>query len=202
MKKLTLLFSILIFAFVLKAQDGYKVGDYIQDFKLLNTENGKMVSLSDFPNKKGFIITFTCNHCPYAKAYEDRIIALDNKFDKEGYPVIAISSNDPGRVPEDSPVNMKKRAEEKNYPFPYLFDETQEVAKRFGAKKTPHIFIVTRESNGKLKVRYIGTIDDSPMDAADAKKHYVEDAIAAIEQGKDPNPAVTYAIGCTIKWKE
>src|SRR5262245_43119015 len=107
---------------------GYHVGDRVKDFSLKNTD-GKMVSLADYKTAKGFIVVFTCNHCPYAKAYEQRIIDLNNMYASKGFPVIAISSNDAVKVPEDSYDNMSSRAKEKKYSFPYLYDESQTVAK-------------------------------------------------------------------------
>src|SRR3954462_14452704 len=106
------------------AADGYKPGDKATDFKLKNTD-GKMVSLADYKNAKGFIVVFTCNHCPYAKAYESRVLELDKKYASKGYPVIAINPNDPKVEEEDSFDNMAARAKQKHYTFPYLFDETQ-----------------------------------------------------------------------------
>src|SRR5689334_10664874 len=114
---------------------GYNVGDKARDFKLKNVD-GKMVSLADYKDTKGFIVTFTCNHCPFAKAYEDRIIALHNKYASKGYPVVAINPNDKDREPEDSFDNMVIRAKDKKYSFPYLYDESQEIAKAYGATRT------------------------------------------------------------------
>src|SRR5215510_8080340 len=129
------------------APPAYKVGDNVKDFKLKNVD-GKMVSLADYQSAKGFIVVFTCNHCPYAKAYEQRIMDLDKNFRSQGYPVIAISSNDPSTIPDDSYGNMVKRAKEKNYSFPYLFDETQQVAHDFGAMRTPHVFVLSKTGSG------------------------------------------------------
>ncbi len=113
---------------------GYHVGDKVKDFSLKNVD-GKMVSLSDYKDEEGVIVVFTCNHCPYAKAYESRILDLDKTFASKGYPIVAINPNDPVKEPEDAPEEMKKRAEQKGYTFPYLFDETQETARTFGASK-------------------------------------------------------------------
>lgn len=179
---------------------GYNVGDYAADFKLKNID-GKMVSLADYADAKGFIVIFTCNHCPYAKLYEERIVTLDKSFKKNGYPVIAINPNDPVKEPDDSYDNMKKRAKDKGFTFPYLFDETQGVAKAFGAARTPHVFLLQKEAGGKLKVAYIGAIDDDTEGAKEDKVKYVENAIDAIQKGEKPNPDFTKAVGCTVKWK-
>lgn len=200
MKKTIALLSVtfLIVSAVLLSS-AYKVGDTITDFKLKNIDD-KMVSLSDYPNAKGFIIVFTCNHCPYAKAYEDRIIALQHKYGTK-YPVIAINPNDAKKYPDDSFDNMKKRAKEKKFSFPYLHDESQSVAKIFGATKTPHVYLIQKDGQNNI-VQYIGAIDNNYQDAKAATEFYVEDAIAAMEAGKEIQVKETKAIGCSIKWKE
>src|SRR5690606_30003035 len=127
-----------------KVDSGYKIGDEATDFKLENID-GNQVSLADYPDAKGFIVIFTCNHCPYAVAYEDRIIALDEKYKPLGYPVIAINPNDPEVQPEDSMEEMRKRAAEKGFTFPYLLDLGQEIYPQYGATKTPHVFLLNKE---------------------------------------------------------
>lgn len=178
---------------------GYNVGDAVKNFELKNTD-GKMVSLSDYKNKNGVVVVFTCNHCPYAKAYESRIMELDKNYASKGYPVIAINPNDPEKEPEDSPEGMMKRAMAMNYTFPYLFDGTQQVAKDFGATRTPHVYVLQKVDDG-FKVAYIGAIDDNMEDASAVTHKYVENAIAALQKGEKPDPDFTKAIGCTIKWK-
>ena len=178
---------------------GYAVGDVVNDFTLMNVD-GKNVSLNDYKEEEGVIVVFTCNHCPYAKAYETRIMELDAKYKSLNYPVIAINPNDPVKEPDDSPENMKKRAEEMKYTFPYLFDATQQVAKDFGATRTPHVFLL-QKVDGKFKVAYIGSIDDNTDDASKAENKFVEDAIASLKKGEQPVVSFTKAIGCTIKWK-
>ncbi len=180
---------------------GYQVGDYATDFNLKGVK-GEMVSLSNYPSAKGFIVIFTCNTCPYAKAYEQRIIELDKKFASRGFPVIAINPNDPKQSAGDSMDEMKSRAADRNYPFPYLRDDVQEVTAAYGASKTPHVFVLNKEAAGKFKVEYIGAIDDSPREAADASEKYVEDAVNALLSGRKPAVKEKRAIGCTIKWKD
>ncbi|MBS1623451.1 MAG: thioredoxin family protein [Bacteroidetes bacterium] len=179
----------------------YKIGDSVADFKLKNTENGKYVSMASFPNAKGYIVVFTCNHCPFAKKYEQRIMDLDKKYASVGYPVIAISPNDPAVAPEDSYDELGKRAKEKGYTFPYTFDETQTVARAFGATKTPHVFLINKEG-GKLILKYAGAIDDNTEDAAKVTKNYLADAIAEVMAGKAVTVTETKSVGCTIKWKQ
>ncbi|GIV39739.1 MAG: thioredoxin family protein [Thermonema sp.] len=199
MKKYLFTLLLLLPAALTWAQ-GYKPGDKAIDFKLKNID-GRHVSLADYPEAKGFIVVFTCNHCPFSKMYEDRIIALDKKYKPLGYPVIAINPNDPKKQPEDSFDKMIERAKEKGFTFPYLFDETQEVARTYGATNTPHVFVLKKEGKD-LIVSYIGAIDDSPRDASKASKKYVEQAVDALLNGKEVEVKQAKAIGCTIKWRE
>ena len=179
---------------------GYQIGDESIDFSLKNIDD-KMVSLANFPDAKGFIVIFTCNHCPYAVAYEDRIVALNNKYASLGYPVIAINPNDPAVQPEDSFDAMKVRAKEKGFAFPYLFDEGQQVYPVYGATKTPHVFILNKENNKNI-VKYIGTIDNNYEDANGVTERYVETAVDALLAGKEIQQPTTVAVGCTIKTKK
>lgn len=176
----------------------YQLGDKVADFNLRNVD-GKLVSLSDYSSAKGFIVVFTCNHCPFSKAYEDRIIALNTMYASKGFPVIAINPNDPAAYEDDSFENMKARANEKGYKFPYL-EDTQGVGQRFGAKRTPHVFIL-QKTGGDNILRYIGTIDDSAQDASGVTKKYVENAVNNLLEGKPVVIQTTRAIGCAIKWR-
>ena len=176
---------------------GYEIGDTAEDFNLKNVD-GKMVSLSQFKNTKGFIVIFTCNTCPYSMAYEDRIIALDKKYKPIGYPVIAINPNNPVISKGDSFELMQKRAEEKSFTFPYLFDDGQKVYPKYGATRTPHVFLLNKE-NSQLKVKYIGAIDNNAQDASGVTEKYVENAVDALLTDKKIDPAITKAIGCGIK---
>ena len=178
---------------------GYKIGDEATDFALKGVDE-KFYSLKDFTNAKGFIVVFTCNHCPYAKAYEERIIALDNKYKELGYPVIAINPNDPMVQPEDSFELMKQRAQEKGFTFPYLMDEGQKIYPQYGATKTPHVYILQKE-NDKNIVKYIGAIDNNHENANDVTEKYVESAVDALLQNKEIITKETKAIGCSIKVK-
>lgn len=201
MKKLVFILSAFLCIFTgAFANDGYEIGANVSDFKLKNVD-GKMVSLADYPDAKGFIISFTCNHCPFSIAYEDRILALDKKYATSGYPVIAINPNDAENYPDDSYENMKIRANEKQFTFPYLYDESQEIAKQFGAKRTPHMYILQKEG-GKLIVKYIGAIDDNWESPENVEENYVANAMDAILENKPVAMTTTKAIGCTIKWKK
>ena len=127
---------------------GYNIGDVATDFSLKNIDNS-YVSLKDYPNAKGYIVIFTCNHCPFSVAYEDRIIALDKQFKTKGYPVIAINPNNPKSYPDDSFENMIVRAKEKGFTFPYLVDEGQKIYPQYGATKTPHVFVLENPSTNQ-----------------------------------------------------
>jgi peroxiredoxin len=179
---------------------GYEVGDTVADFKLKNT-NGKMVALSDYKDVKGVIVIFDCNTCPYSQRYNSRIIALNEKYASKGFPVVAIQPNDPEISQGDSFEEMVKLAKEKKYKFPYLLDETQAVAKSFGATNTPHAFVLKKEGTS-FKVSYIGAIDDNAKDASAVTKRYVEDAADAVIGNKALPTTKTKALGCTIKWKD
>lgn len=176
---------------------GYDVGDVIEDFKLKNID-GKMVSLSNYSDAKGFIITFTCNTCPFSVAYEDRIIALDKKYAPLGYPVIAINPNNPDTKPGDSFGAMQQRAKEKGFTFPYLVDEGQKIYPKFGATKTPHNYVIQNTNKGMV-VKYIGAIDDSSRNPNAVSETYLEDAVDALLEEKDIKLTKTKAIGCSIK---
>ena len=198
MKKLVLL-SALLLALFSTADAGLKPGDKAIEFSLKNVD-GKMVSLSDYADQKGVIVVFTCNPCPFAKAYEQRVIQMHNDFSELGFPVVAINPNDDQVSPEDTFEKMKERSTSREYPFPYLKDESQEIYKAYGATRTPHIYLLTNDG-GKFRVAYIGAIDDNAMNAMAVTKTYVKDAILALQSGNKPSPASTKAIGCTIKTK-
>ena len=186
-----------MFALLSFISNGLKVGDKAPGFTLKST-SGENVSLKDHA-KDGAIVIFSCNHCPYSKAYEDRIIALDKKY-KDSYPVIMINSNDPSKYEDDSFENMKIRSKEKGFTFPYLVDETQEIAKAYGALKTPHVYLLKKEGESAI-VRYIGAIDDNTYSAKKVKKPYIENAISSLNLGNKIEVEQTKAIGCGIKWK-
>ncbi|MBN8641408.1 MAG: thioredoxin family protein [Flavobacteriales bacterium] len=176
---------------------GYKPGDKATDFKLKSVD-GKMYSMADYKDAKGFIVVFTCNHCPFAVKYEDRIIYLAKKYESKGYILLAINPNDPEAQPLDSYDLMKVRAKEKGFTFPYLFDEGQKIYPQYGATKTPHVFLLDKN----LVVKYIGAIDDNVEDASAVKVKYLENAIAALDKNQTPSPETTKAIGCSIKTKK
>ena len=175
---------------------GLKVGDKAPNFSLKNID-GSTYSLDDCKHCKGYIVTFTCNTCPYAKMYEERLNQLHGKYADLGYPVVAINPNDPDVKPDDSYEAMKAYSKEKKFIFPYLVDEGQKVFPQYGATKTPHVFLLDKN----LIVRYIGAIDDNAQDASAVTKRYVEDAIESLRKGEEPPVTSTKAIGCSIKTK-
>lgn len=168
-----------------------------QPFALPATD-GKTYSLETFADKKALIIIFSCNHCPYVQAYEDRMIALQADYAARGVQIVAINSNEDTHHPEDSFENMKQRAAEKKFNFPYLRDASQETAHRYGATHTPHVFLFDEFRN----LRYTGKIDDDWKNPANVQRRFLREALDAILDGKTAPEAETYAIGCTIKWKQ
>jgi len=182
------------------SDDGAEVGDKAPGFTLKNVD-GRMISLSDYDDNNGVIVIFTCNHCPYSVAYEDRIIELHQKFAPMGYPVVAINPNDPAVQPQDSFEKMIERSQEKDFPFPYLFDKGQEIYPKYGATRTPHVFLL--ENRGQyFEVAYIGAIDDNYQNEEYVEEKFVEEAIADLEDGRKVQNTFTKAIGCTIKTKK
>jgi len=202
-KTIKLVYAVLLVLFISAftlnntTHKGYEIGDVADDFSLKNIDEN-MVSMSDYKDAKGFIITFTCNTCPFAVLYEDRIQALNEKYASQGYPVIAIMPNNTDVKPGDALPEMKKRAEEKGFTFPYLMDEGQKVYPKFGATKTPHIYVLEKTKKGNV-VKYIGAIDDNHNDASAVKVKFVENAIDALLKGEEVGQKETKAIGCSIK---
>ncbi len=168
----------------------------VNDFSLRNVD-GKMVSLSDHKDAKGYIVVFTCNHCPFAKLYPPRLNNLYKKFAKAGVPLIAISSTDTVVYEGDSYAEMVKKAKKEHFLFPYLYDNTQAVARQFAAQKTPHAFVLWKEG-GKWVVKYCGAIDDNGAEPAEVKHRYVQDAVEQLLAGKPVTVPETRSIGCQI----
>jgi peroxiredoxin len=167
-----------------------------KDHKLKNVD-GKEITLAEKAGEKGTLVVFTCNHCPYVKAWEDRIAALGNEYGKKGIGVVAINSNNPAKNADDGFEGMQQRAKDKKLDFPYAVDETSGVAKAFGATKTPEVFLF--DAQGKLA--YHGAVDDNSESAEGVKAHYLKDALDAVIAGKPASPAETKALGCGIKFR-
>ncbi|WP_298645992.1 thioredoxin family protein [uncultured Proteiniphilum sp.] len=195
-----LILSVLVWSVLSLNAQPIAVGSVAPDFSLKNID-GTTVSLSDYSNEKGVMVIFSCNPCPYVQAYEDRMIALHNEFAPQGVPVVFINPNDPVQQPADSFEEMQKRAGEKGYPFPYLADEEQQVYPAYGATRTPEIFLLKNEGNGRFVVVYTGTVDDNYQDAAAVTVPYAANAVRTLLAGNTPDPATTVAVGCGIKAK-
>jgi peroxiredoxin len=176
-----------------------KIGGSAPHFNLPSVD-GKNHSLDEFKGSvKGLVVIFSCNHCPYVIASEERMIALGREYKGKGVEFVLISANDVINYPQDSFENMKRRARDKEYPFPYLYNEAQDVARAYGAQVTPHVFLFDRD----LKLRYRGAIDDNVNDPAAVKRQYLRDAIEAIlsDTPDKVNPVDTKPVGCSVKWK-
>ena len=173
-----------------------KIGDPAPSFNLLGID-GKYHSLEDFKDKKVVVVMFSCNHCPTVKAYEDRFVEFQRDYGDKGVILIAINPNDDKKYPEDSFENMKIRARERGFNFPYLRDETQEVARAYGAERTPEVFVLDE----KRILRYHGRIDDNVYEPDKVRHKYLRDAVDAILEGREVPIKETEPVGCTIKWK-
>ena len=173
-----------------------KPGDKVLPFSLPGVD-GNEHSLDSYNDKAMIAVIFSCNHCPYVLAWEDRMIALQGEYANKGVQFIAINCNDKRRYPEDSFPNMKKHAAEKNFNFPYLYDEPQGIARAYGAQHTPEVFLFDQQRS----LRYHGAIDDNYDNPNAVRQHYLRDAIEAVLAGQEPQIASTRPVGCTIKWK-
>ncbi len=200
MKKLILACLSMFLITAANAQNGYQVGDLASDFNLKNVD-GKNVSLANYKNAKGYIVVFTCNTCPVSKAYEARIEALSKMYAAKGYPVVAINTNDPVTSPGDTYAKMQERAKEKGFSFAYLEDPDHVFTKKYGAQRTPHVFVLQKTAKGN-EVAYIGAIDNDQQEANPLRDNYVQNAVNQLLKGEKPSVASTKAIGCTIKWKK
>ena len=173
-----------------------KLNDPYVNFKLPSTSE-ESYSLDRPSLGEIKVVIFSCNHCPYAQAWEDRIINIQEKFSKDNVSIIMISSNDASKYPEDNFEKMQERHRDKKFNFPYLYDESQEVAKMYGAERTPEVFVF--DSKGLL--RYTGAIDDYYENESEVKSKYLEDALKSLIKGNMVIVEATDAVGCTIKWK-
>lgn len=172
-----------------------KLGDRAPAFSLPGVD-GETYRLEDLSSSKVLCVIFMCNHCPYVKATIDRIIALQRDYAGKGVHIVGINSNETVNHPEDSFEQMVRWAKEKRFNFPYLRDDTQAVARAYGAERTPHIFLFDQQR----RLRYTGAVDDNTQDATKAQRHYLREAIEALLVGQPVKEAETHAIGCTVKW--
>jgi peroxiredoxin len=190
--------SILVLAAAIPAVAGLAIGDPAPgtDVKMKNVD-GKEVTIAQMMGEKGALVVFTCNHCPWAKAWEERIVDIGNSFAAKGVGVIAVNSNDPTDYPDDGYEAMQAKSKERKMVFPYVVDSTSGVAKAFGATKTPEAFVF--DSEGKLV--YHGTIDDNAKEPEKVQERYLKDALEAVVSGKDVQVKETKALGCGIKFR-
>jgi len=175
-----------------------KPGDKAIAFELPGVDDRRHALADYAEDKEAVAVIFTCNHCPYARAWEDRIVRIQADYADRGAQVIAINPNDPQKYPDDSFPKMKERAQEKGFNFPYLYDESQEVARAYGAERTPEVFLFGKDGT----LLYHGTVDDNYEDPKAVKNHYLRDALDAVLANEEQPPvAETRPIGCTIKWR-
>lgn len=172
------------------------IGSTLPSFSLLNVNNDK-VDAGYFSGAKAALVAFTCNHCPYVKGSEEMLIEIVRKYQSEGLKAVTINSNDAEQYPEDSFENMQRKAKEMNLPYPYLYDQSQEVAKLFDAECTPEFFLF----DSAQKLVYHGTINDSPRDPLKVTKNYLRAAVEQVLAGQKPDPAFVNPLGCSIKWR-
>ena len=170
-----------------------KIGDAAPTFSGIIGTDDKEHALKDFASAKLVVLVFTCNHCPVAQAYQDRLLGLQKDYKAKGVQIVAVNVNN---IDADKLDKMKERAKEKKYDFPYLYDASQKIGKDYGAKVTPHVFVLDKDR----KLAYMGAIDDN-MDEKKVKKHLLSDALDALLAGKEPPEKVTKQFGCGIKYE-
>lgn len=177
--------------------DRFALGSALPEFELLNVD-GRKIGVDFLKDAKATLVAFVCNHCPYVKGSEEMLISIVRRYQAEGLKAVAISSNDAAKYPEDSYEKMQEKAVQLDLPYPYLYDESQQVAKAFDAACTPELYLFDAEH----KLVYHGTINDSPRDPSKVTRDYLTDAIAAVLEGRTPNPQFVHPLGCSIKWKD
>jgi peroxiredoxin len=172
------------------------IGNPLIPFELPDVD-GRTHTTAEYQEKAVLAVIFSCNHCPYVRAWEDRMVQIQADYADQGVQFLVISANDAEKYPQDGPAAMKERAAEKGYNFPYLYDESQEIARAYGAARTPEIFLFDQART----LQYHGAPDDNYDDPAAVKQHYFRDALDALLAGQLPDNASTPPVGCTIKWK-
>jgi len=179
----------------MKEKVALEIGQKAPSFQLKGVD-GKTYTLEMFRDAKAVALIFMCNHCPYVQAYIDRLISLQNDYADQGVRFVSINSNETKNYPEDSFENMVRWAEERKFPFPYLRDETQEMATAYGANRTPEIFLL----DSSFRVCYHGGVDDNYQNPKEVREHYLRDAIEDLLQKGSVSHTTSRTIGCTIKW--
>lgn len=194
MKKLLLV----IFALILCSATFIDKSNIISNFKLKSATTNKWVSLSDYKEAKGFIVIFTCNKCPMAKFYSQRLNQMDAKYKKMGVPLLAINSMDTLAYADESFKLMQKKIKKEQLTFPYLQDKKQNVAKEFKATHTPQAFVIWKNKSGKFVIKYQGAIDDNAGEPEKAKHHFLTDAVEELLQNKEVTTSKSESFGCRI----
>jgi len=173
-----------------------KLGDKAIAFKLPGVDD-RVHSLGEFAGQNGIAVIFSCNHCPYVRAWEDRMVQIQSDYAEKGVQLVAINANDDDKYPDDSFLKMKERAKEKKFNFPYLRDESQEIARAYGAERTPEVFLFDKN----LTLVYHGAIDDNYDNPSAVKEHYLRKALDAMLTGRPPLTPETKPVGCSVKWR-
>ncbi|MFN4896241.1 MAG: thioredoxin family protein [Pseudomonadota bacterium] len=174
----------------------FALGSKLPSFELANVD-GSTVGTSYFKGAKACLVAFLCNHCPYVKGSEEMLIEIVKRYQPEGLKTVTISSNDAVQYPDDSFEKMKDKARVMNLPYPYLYDESQQVAKMFDAACTPEFYLFDRDHT----LVFHGTINDSPRDPSKVRKDYLSEAIVSVLEGRKPEPQFVHPLGCSIKWR-
>jgi peroxiredoxin len=200
MKKLVFFFYAIALV-VFSSYTVYEKEKTISDFKLKSATTNRWVSLSDYKNAKGFVIVFSCNKCPMAKFYSQRLNQMDAKYKKLGVPVLAINSMDTLAYAEESFKLMQKKAKKDQFQFPYLQDKKQNIAKEFKATLTPQAFVIWKNKAGKFVIKYQGAIDDNAGEPEKIKHHFLTDAIDDLLQEKEVATPKSESFGCRIYFR-
>jgi peroxiredoxin len=173
-----------------------QIGQSAPDFNLPGVD-GKRYSLANFKDAKALVVVFSCNHCPYVVGNEDRMIAFQRDYAPKGVAMVAINSNETEGHPGDSFDHMVERSKAKNFPFSYVRDDSQDVARAYGALRTPHFYVF----DAQRKLRYTGRMDDNPRNPGKETTHELRDAVDAVLAGRKPAVELTNPIGCNVKWQ-
>lgn len=174
----------------------FGLGSKLPSFTLLNVD-GRNIGSEYLQGGRAYLIGFLCNHCPYVKGSEEMLMTIVKRFEADGLKTVTINSNDAVKYPEDSFEKMKEKSAQMRLPYPYLYDESQDVARAFDAACTPEFYLFDRDHT----LVYHGTINDSPRDPSKVTKDYLSNAIAAVLEGQIPDPQFVHPLGCSIKWK-
>lgn len=194
---LTMLLVVAVAGTALALKPGDSLPEAVASVKMQGVD-GKEVTLKELMGSRGLLVIFSCNHCPWVKAWQARMVVLGNEYSQKGVGVVAVNSNDTAAYPDDDMEHMVVQAKEHGYRFPYVMDATSEVARAFGATRTPEAFLF--DAQGKLV--YHGAIDDNAEKPHEVKNTYLADALAAVVEGKPVPVAETKAFGCSIKFRQ